>query len=100
MIKITQTKVNVLLLLSIILLSLQTISWHNDMRRLHLENSKVLREYNVLIADNKQLLLDRSSVFNGSEVKSKAINILHMRPPIIDEDRPWKSEVQYLELSK
>lgn len=39
-----------------------------------------------------------SSSISGEEAKETAINVLHMMPPKIDKDRPWKSEVQYLEL--
>jgi hypothetical protein len=60
----------------------------------------VLREYNNLVAHNKQLLINQSSDISGAEVKEKAINVLHMRPPKVDEDRPWRSEVQYIELPK
>lgn len=98
MIKITQTKVNILLLFSIVMLSLQTISWHHELRELYIKNGKVLKEYNDLLAHNKQYLLNMSSSISGEEVKEKAINVLHMRPPKIDKDRPWKSEMQYLEL--
>jgi len=42
MIKITQTKVNVLLLFSIIMLSLQTISWHHELKQLHAKSNLVI----------------------------------------------------------
>jgi cell division protein FtsL len=100
MIKITKKKVNVLLLFSIIMLSLQTISWHHELKQLHTKLSKVLQEYNNLVAHNKQLLINQSSDISGAEVKEKAINTLHMRLPKVDEDRPWRSEVQYIELPK
>ncbi|MBT6655193.1 MAG: hypothetical protein HOA99_00970 [Candidatus Thioglobus sp.] len=76
-----KTKINAMLGISIVVLSMYTIVWNFDMRTLYLKQDRVEVEYNKTMALNKQLLTEHSKKISGEAIKNKAINTLKMMAP-------------------
>ncbi|MBT3187240.1 cell division protein FtsL [Candidatus Thioglobus sp.] len=76
-----KTKINAMLGISVVILSMYTIVWNFDMRTLYLKQDRVEVEYNKTMALNKQLLTEHSKKISGEAIKNKAINTLKMMPP-------------------
>jgi hypothetical protein len=55
-----KTKINAMLGISVVILSMYTIVWNFDMRTLYLKQDRVEVEYNKTMALNKQLLTEHS----------------------------------------
>ncbi len=76
---INNTKLNLILLVSIISLSILSISWHHQTYTLY---KKIKRESNnnhQIVALNKQLLSEHSQVISGEEIKETALINLNMK---------------------
>jgi cell division protein FtsL len=74
------TKINIMLGLVVVVLSIYTIIWHHQNYLLE-EKSKVIKNQNQrIMAMQKQLLIEHSEKISGAEIKEKALNILQMKP--------------------
>ncbi len=76
-----KTKVNAVLSISIVILSILSIIWNFDMRTLYLEQDKHEVQYNKTMAMHKQLLTKHSQIISGNRIKDKAIKVLKMKAP-------------------
>ncbi|MEO1939316.1 cell division protein FtsL [Candidatus Thioglobus sp.] len=77
----TKAKINTLLGVSIVVLSVYTIIWNFDMRTLYLKLDKVEVKYNKTMAIHKQLLTEHSQIVSGNQIKDRAIKSLKMEVP-------------------
>jgi cell division protein FtsL len=77
----TATRVNTVLIVTLVVLSFLTIIWHNKNRLLYKKNQSTQRDYQNIMSKQKQLLIERSEQMSGSKIKIKAIKILHMQHP-------------------
>jgi cell division protein FtsL len=76
---LSNTKLNLILLASIVVLSILSIFWHHQTYLLY---KKIKRENianHQIVALNKQLLSQYSQAISGEEIKSSAIKNLGMR---------------------
>ena len=77
---LNMTKINIMLGLVVVVLSIYTIIWHHQNYLLE-EKSKVIKNQNQrIMAMQKQLLIEHSEKISGAEIKEKALNILQMKP--------------------
>jgi len=76
---LNMTKINIVLGLVVVVLSIYTIIWHHQNYLLE-EKSKVIKNQNQrIMAMQKQLLIEHSEKISGAEIKEKALNILQMK---------------------
>ncbi len=72
---INKTKLNIALILSLVLLSILTISWHHQMYLLYIQSKRIETQNHQLIALHKQLLIEQSQTISGSTIKDKALKM-------------------------
>ncbi len=78
---INRTKLNIILILSVIVLSVLTISWHHQVYLLHVQSKRIEIQNHQLVALHKQLLIEQSQAISGHEIKARAIKKLKMQTP-------------------
>ncbi|QKQ23787.1 cell division protein FtsL [Candidatus Ruthia endofausta] len=75
LLNINKTKLNVALILSLVLLSILTISWHHQMYLLYTQSKRIETQNHQLTALHKQLLIEQSQTISGSTIKAKALKM-------------------------
>ncbi len=78
--QISIAKINLLLGIGVVILSIFAIIWHHQNYLLYKKSRLVERQNQQIIALNKQLLSEYSQQINGFQIKEKALNILKMKP--------------------
>ncbi len=78
---INKTKLNIVLTLGVVGLSLLTIFWHHQMYLLYVQSKRIEVQNHQLVALHKQLLIEQSEAISGGEIKAKALKILKMQTP-------------------
>ncbi|CAB9539369.1 hypothetical protein [uncultured Gammaproteobacteria bacterium] len=77
----TVTRINTVLIVAIIALSILTITWHNQNHLLYKKTKSSQQDYRKIIAKQRQLLIEHSEQMSGNNIKIKAMKILHMQHP-------------------
>ncbi|AYQ56185.1 hypothetical protein BTHERMOSOX_1391 [Bathymodiolus thermophilus thioautotrophic gill symbiont] len=77
----TATRINIVLIIALVILSFLTITWHNQNRLLYKKIKSTQRDNQKIIARQKQLLIEHSEQMRGDKIKAKAVKILHMQQP-------------------
>ena len=87
MLVILQKKVviNIILIISIIILSIFSIHWHHEMYLLHREEKTLKSENEKINALNRQLLMEYSEIQSGVNVYQKSKDELLMFVPLESE---------------
>lgn len=78
----TVTRINIILIIIVLILSFLTITWHNQSRLLYREAKSIQQDNQKIIAKQKQLLSKYSELMSGGQIKEKAIKMLLMQRPI------------------
>lgn len=78
----TITRINIILIVSVIILSFLTIIWHNQSRLLYKKTKSVQQANQAIMAKKKQLQSEHSEQISGNKIKQKAVKILHMQQPV------------------
>jgi cell division protein FtsL len=78
-------KLNMVLIISIITLSLYTISWHHQNYLLYHKYNAVQVENQRMMALHKQLLTEYSKQISGKEIQDSALKKLQMKTPKLRE---------------
>ena len=74
-------KINLLLVVAIIILSVFTIIWHHQNYLLYKQSIIVERHNQQIVAMHKQLASEHSQQINGFQIKNRALKILNMQLP-------------------
>ena len=87
MLKIFQGRIviNLILIISIIVISILSINWHHEMFLLHRTEKALQSENEKINALNRQLLMEYSEIQSGVTVYQKSIDELKMYSPIESE---------------
>jgi len=78
-------KLNIVLIISIIIMSFYTVSWHQQNYLLHHKYNAVQVENQQMMALHKQLLTEHSKQISGKEIQDSALEKLQMKTPKIGE---------------
>ncbi len=78
---LTRTKVNILLGIIIIIFSILSIVWNNQLRILFKESRDAQKLNQSVLSINKQLLTEYSKKISGGEIQRKAEIELGMKLP-------------------
>lgn len=78
---LTRTKVNILLGIIIIIFSILSIVWNNQLRILFKESRDAQKLNQSILSINKQLLTEYSKKISGGEIQRKAEIELDMKLP-------------------
>jgi len=79
-------KLNMVLIVSIIILSFYTVSWHHQNYLLYRKSNAVQAENQRVMALHKQLLTEHSEQISGQEIQDNAFEKLQMTTPKLKED--------------
>jgi cell division protein FtsL len=82
-------KINGVLLVAIIILSLLSISWYHQIYTLYRQIKRADIDNRQIVALNKQLRSERSQVMSGGEIKQTAINLLKMKKVEQQDKGKW-----------
>jgi len=74
-------KLNMVLIISIIILSFYTVSWHQQNYLLYHKYNAVQVENQRIMALHKQLLTEHSKQISGKEIQDIALEKLQMKTP-------------------
>jgi len=88
-VRISQLQFNLVLFVSIIILSLLSIVWHHQIYTLYKQIKYSNTQHHQIIALNKQLLSEHSQIMNGDEIKTHAINTLGMHEAQTKDFGKW-----------
>lgn len=75
------------LIISIIVLSFYTVSWHHQNYLLYHKYNAVQVENQRMMALHKQLLTEHSKQISGKEIQDSALKKLQMKMPKISEKK-------------
>ena len=75
------TSLNIALIISIVILSMFTVSWHHQNYLLYKKSKTVNTENKKIIALSKQLQTEYSEQISGKEIQDKALKELQMKIP-------------------
>ncbi len=78
-------KLNMVLIISTIILSFYTVSWHHQNYLLHHKYNAVQVENQQMMALHKQLLTEHSKQISGKEIQESALEELQMKIPQLKE---------------
>ena len=78
-------KLNMVLIISIIILSFYTVSWHQQNYLLYHKYNAVQVENQRMMALHKQLLTEHSKQISGKEIQDNALEKLQMKMPKLKE---------------
>lgn len=78
-------KLNMVLIISTIILSFYTVSWHHQNYLLHHKYNAVQVENQQMMALHKQLLTEYSKQISGKEIQESALEELQMKIPQLKE---------------
>lgn len=76
------TRINIVLIVVVIILSFLTITWHNQSRLLYRETKSVQQDNQAITAKRRQLMSEYSEQMRGDKVQKKAVKILRMQRPV------------------
>lgn len=76
------TRINIILIVVVIILSFLTITWHNQSRLLYRETKSVQQDNQAITAKRRQLMSEYSEQMRGDKVQKKAVKILRMQRPV------------------
>ncbi|MCS5589682.1 MAG: cell division protein FtsL [Candidatus Thioglobus sp.] len=79
-------KLNTVLIISIIILSFYTVSWHHQNYLLYRKSNAVQTENQRVMALHKQLLTEHSEQISGQEIQDNALKKIQMTIPKLKED--------------
>lgn len=74
-------KINIILLVFVVSLSIATIVWHHQAYLLYKKSTAVENQHNNLINEQAKLLSDKSNMLDNVTIKNKALNMLKMQKP-------------------
>ena len=77
--------INIILIISIVILSILSINWHHEMYLLHKTEKTLQSENEKINALNRQLLMEYSEIQSGVNVFQKSNDELKMFVPIESE---------------
>ena len=80
-------KLNMILIISTIILSFYTVSWHQQNYLLHHKYNAVQVENQQMMALHKQLLTEYSKQISGKEIQESALEELQMKIPQLKEKK-------------
>jgi cell division protein FtsL len=80
------SKINTVLIISIIILSFYTVSWHHQNYLLYRKSNAVQIENQRVMALHKQLLTEHSEQISGQEIQENALKKMQMTMPKLKED--------------
>ena len=80
------SKINTVLIISIIILSFYTVSWHHQNYLLYRKSNVVQIENQRVMALHKQLLTEHSEQISGQEIQDNALKKIQMTIPKLKED--------------
>ncbi|WP_428086110.1 hypothetical protein [Candidatus Thioglobus sp.] len=86
---ISNFKLNLILLISIIGLSILSISWHHQTYLLYKEIKRENAKNHQIVALNKQLLSERSKMMSGAEIKQTTLINLNLKEVEIKDTGKW-----------
>jgi cell division protein FtsL len=73
---LTVTRINIVLIVAIILLSFSSMIWHKQSRLLYQQTKFLAQETLAIMAQKKQLLIEYSHQISGEQITEKAFKIL------------------------
>lgn len=80
------SKINTVLIISIIILSFYTVSWHHQNYLLYRKSNVVQIENQRVMALHKQLLTEHSEQISGQEIQENALKKMQMTIPRLKKD--------------
>ncbi len=80
------SKINTVLIISIIILSFYTVSWHHQNYLLYRKSNAVQIENQRVMALHKQLLTEHSEQISGQEIQENALKKMQMTIPRLKKD--------------
>jgi len=80
------SKINTVLIISIIILSFYTVSWHHQNYLLYRKSNVVQIENQRVMALHKQLITEHSEQISGQEIQENALKKMQMTIPRLKKD--------------
>jgi len=80
------SKINTVLIISIIILSFYTVSWHHQNYLLYRKSNVVQIENQRVMALHKQLITEHSEQISGQEIQENALKKMQMTIPGLKKD--------------